>query len=102
MFGDLPGAAVVARDLAAEDDIRVERIGDGVAVLLDADGMPFAEGDLAVVAAARHARRAALLLAAANASTGKALSALTWYICAVGWLYHELQVSPPLTVTIAP
>ena len=101
MFCDLPGAAVVARDLAAEDDIRVERIGHGVAVLLDADRMPFAERDLAVVAAAQHAGRAALLLAAAN-RYGKALSALTWYICAVGWLYHELHVSPPLTVTIAP
>jgi hypothetical protein len=30
------------------------------------------------------------------------LSAATWNICAVGWLYQELQVSPPLTVTVAP
>src|SRR5881275_1771231 len=33
---------------------------------------------------------------------GKALSALTWYICAVGWLYQLLQVLPPLTVITAP
>src|SRR5262252_4760939 len=33
---------------------------------------------------------------------GNALSAFTWYICDVGWLYQELQVSPPLTLTIAP
>src|SRR5690349_15472987 len=33
---------------------------------------------------------------------GNALSAFTWYICAVDWLYHELHVSPPFTVMIAP
>ena len=34
---DLAGAAVVARDLAAVDDVGIERIGRDVAVLLDAD-----------------------------------------------------------------
>ena len=27
---------------------------------------------------------------------------VTWYICAVGWLYHELNVSPPFTVMTTP
>ena len=44
-FCDLAGAAVVARDLAAVDDVGVEGVGGGVAVLFDADGMPVAEGD---------------------------------------------------------
>src|SRR5438874_13842179 len=33
---------------------------------------------------------------------GNALSALTWYICAVGWLYQLLKVLPPLTVITVP
>jgi hypothetical protein len=33
---------------------------------------------------------------------GKALSAATWYICAVDWLYQELQDWPPLTLMMAP
>ena len=64
---DLAGAPVEARHLAAVDDVGVERVGRDVAVLFDADRVPFAEGDLAVVAAARDAGRAALLLAAADA-----------------------------------
>src|SRR5205814_984353 len=60
-------AAVPARELAAVDEVRIERVGDGVAVFLDRGGMPLAVGDAAVVAARLHARRAALLLAAADA-----------------------------------
>ena len=63
----LPRAPIVARHLAAEHDVRIERVGRHVAVLLDADRVPFAERDLPVVAAARDARRSALLLAAADA-----------------------------------
>jgi hypothetical protein len=33
---------------------------------------------------------------------GKRLSAATWNIWPVGWLYQELQVRPPLTDTVAP
>ena len=60
-------APVVSRDLAAVDDVGVERIGRDVAVLLDANRMPFAEGDLPVVATTRYARRPALLLSTAHA-----------------------------------
>ena len=67
MFSTCPVRRSKRVTLPPIDDIRIERIGHGVAVLLDADGMPFAEGDLPVVAAARHAGRAALLLAAADA-----------------------------------
>ena len=63
----LPGAPVVARDLAAVHDVRIERIGRRVAVFLHADRMPLAKRDLAVVAAARDAHRSAVLLAAADA-----------------------------------
>ena len=52
---DLAREAVVARGLAAVDQMRVERIGSDVAVLFHAHGTPVAEGDLAVVAAAGDA-----------------------------------------------
>src|SRR5438093_6931640 len=44
----------------------MQRVGRGVAVFDDPDGVPLAEGDLAVVPAARNAHRAAFLLPAAN------------------------------------
>ena len=64
---NLAGLAVVSRDLAAVDDVGVQRIGHGVAVFLDADRMPLAERNHPVAAAAGDAGRAALLLAAADA-----------------------------------
>ena len=63
----LAGAPVVARELAAVDDVGVERVGRDVAVLLDRHRVPVAEGDPPVVRAARDTGRAALLLAAADA-----------------------------------
>src|SRR5439155_10548757 len=62
----LPGAPVVAGDLPAVPHAGVEGIGHAVAVFLAAGRMPFAEGDPAVLAAARDAGGAALLLAAAE------------------------------------
>src|SRR5207302_4786866 len=62
----LAGPAVVAGQLAAVHDFGIARVGRGVAVLLDPDGAPVAEGDLSVRSAARDAGRAALLLAAAD------------------------------------
>src|SRR5262249_42385778 len=56
-----------AGELAAIHEVGVERIGHDVAVLLRGDGVPVAHRDLAVVAAAGDAHRAALLLAAAHA-----------------------------------
>src|SRR5262249_16103889 len=56
--------AVEARHLAAVDEVGVERVGRDIAVLLHADRVPVAEGDLAVAAAAAHAGRPALLLPA--------------------------------------
>src|SRR5579863_8760632 len=53
-------------DLSAERDARVRRVGDDVPVLLRADGMPIAFGDFAPLAATDDARRAALLLSAAD------------------------------------
>src|SRR5258706_3034783 len=63
----LAGAAIVTSKLTAVDDIRVERISRHAAILLRAYRMPFAESDLAVVAAAGNAGAPALLLAAAQA-----------------------------------
>src|SRR5205085_8870015 len=51
----LPRALVEARELAAIDEVRVERVGRDVAVLFCADGAPIAERDRAVVAATRRA-----------------------------------------------
>src|SRR5579862_4808632 len=58
-LGDFSAAGTV-------DDVGVERIGSDVAVLDGADRMPVAIGDLAIVATARDADRAALLLSGAD------------------------------------
>src|SRR5437773_1932006 len=63
----LGGPAIVTSDFAAVDDIGVARIGDGVAVFFNADGVPLAKCDLSIVAAARDARGATFLLAGADA-----------------------------------
>src|SRR5205807_140664 len=60
----LAGAAVEARHLAAIDEVRIERVGSDIAILLDADRVKLAEGDLAMRATTAHGRRAAFLLAA--------------------------------------
>ncbi len=52
---DLAGAAIVTRDLAAVDDVRIERVRRGVTVLFDTGGMPVVKGDAAVVTAAADA-----------------------------------------------
>ncbi len=62
----LPGVAIPARELAAVDDVRVERVRRRVAVLLHAGRVPVAEGERAVGAARRDACGSALLLAAAE------------------------------------
>src|SRR6202040_1562194 len=62
----LTGASIVASHFSAVDDVGIERIGGCVTVFLDADGMPFAKRDLAIVPAAGDASRAAVLLAAAQ------------------------------------
>ena len=64
---DLPGAAIVARYFAAVDDVGIERIGRGIAILLDSHRVPVVKGDAAIVAAAGDARRTGVLLAAADA-----------------------------------
>src|ERR1051326_1848350 len=63
----LISAAVIARELTAIDDIGIERIRDAITVFFRRNGMPFTNRDLAVIPAARDARRAAFLLAAAQA-----------------------------------
>ena len=68
-FSTLPGAPMEARHFAssrAVHDVGIERIRRDVTVLDHSDGMPIAESDFAVVAAARNADRSALLLCTAN------------------------------------
>ena len=62
----LRDAAIVTRQLAAVDNVRIKWIGNNITVFFGADRMPFAESDLAIVAATGNARRAALLLATAQ------------------------------------
>src|SRR4029077_2461769 len=62
----LPRDAVEFGRLAPVDDIRVERVGRYIAVLLNANGIPVAKRDLAEIAAAGDARAAALLLPAVD------------------------------------
>ena len=66
MFCTSPVDLIEARHLAAVNDVGIERIGRDVAVFFDAHRLPVAEGDLAVIAAAGDADRAALLLAAVD------------------------------------
>ena len=65
-FLRLSGALDEALDFSAEEDARMQRIGNDVAVFLRAGGVPIALRDCAPIAAAAHARRTALLLAAAD------------------------------------
>src|SRR5205807_3546832 len=62
----LPGAAVITCQLAAVDDVRVEGIRNNIPVFLSRHRMPLADSDLAIIAPAGNARRAALLLSAAK------------------------------------
>src|SRR5689334_7554600 len=58
--------AVISRNLetrATINDVWIERIGRDVRIFVGSDGMPVMEGDLAIVATAQRAGRAALLLA---------------------------------------
>ena len=64
---DLARATIVDGDLSTVDEVGVEGVGGGVAVLLDAGGVPVVEGDASVVASAIDAGAAAILLAAADA-----------------------------------
>jgi hypothetical protein len=101
----LPGGPVELRDLAAAaavDNVRVERIGRDVAIFDDAHGMPLAEGDGAIVAAAGDADRTALLLAAANA-IGKSCRLPDVIELRGGLVVPGTPgAAPPFTVTIAP
>src|SRR6185437_2740506 len=63
----LRGATVIARELAAIHNVRIERIRDHIAVFFGGNRVPFANGDLAIVSSAGDAGRAALLLATAEA-----------------------------------
>ena len=63
---DVTGIPVEPRQLAAVDQVGVQRVRRDVAVLLGAHRVPFADGDLPVVAAARHAGGARLLLPAVH------------------------------------
>ena len=56
MFCACAGAPIVTRELAAIDDVRIERIRNDVTIFFSADRMPFAESYLAVVAAAGDAQ----------------------------------------------
>src|ERR1041384_6070874 len=56
------GGPVIASELASVNNIGIEWIGSNIGVLVGPHRMPFAKRDLAIVAAAGHARRSAFLL----------------------------------------
>src|ERR1700720_3314187 len=60
----LPGPAIEPRQFAANDNVRIERIGDDVTVFLGRDRLPIAKRDLASVAATFDSHRTAFLLSA--------------------------------------
>src|SRR5205823_14673912 len=59
----LAGPAVEPRQFPADDDVRIERIGDDITVFLGGHWLPIAKRDLARVAAAFDSDRTAFLLA---------------------------------------
>src|SRR5262249_46631445 len=62
----LSRSPVVSTDLAAVDDVRIQRVGRHVAILFGADRMPLPKRDLPIVAPACNSYRTALLLAAVD------------------------------------
>src|SRR5882724_2798188 len=67
---NLPGDPVISRHIRAAgtvNNVWIHGIGNGISVLDCPNGMPIAESNFAVVAAAGNAYGAAILLAAANA-----------------------------------
>src|SRR5579864_2571210 len=66
----LAGAAVITEELAicsaAIDDVGIGGIGRDIAALASSGGVPVAEGDCAVIAAAKNKDAAAILLRAVN------------------------------------
>ena len=65
----MAGIAVEPGDFeprTAIDDVRIQRIGSHVGILISADRMPVIRRDLAIIATAEHSSGAALLLAAIN------------------------------------
>src|SRR5207245_3857486 len=59
----LAGASIVARQLAAIDNIEIERVGEDIAIFLGRHRVPIAKGDRAIIATTGDSDRAALLLA---------------------------------------
>src|SRR5205823_7454643 len=59
---NFPRPLVEATDLSAVDDVRIERIGRDITVLLYAYRIPFTQSDRAVIATAHRSDRATLLL----------------------------------------
>jgi hypothetical protein len=82
LFVPARDGAVAAADV---NDVGVLGIDGEVAALAAAGGEPVARCDLEVVGAA-----------------GDWSSVVTWYICAVGWLYQEDQVLPRLRLMVVP
>ena len=74
---DLTGPTVVAGDLAAIDDVGIQRIGSDVAVFLDSDRVPLAERDPALVTAALRRTPSRFPAVHRRRDTGNALSVLT-------------------------
>src|SRR5438034_11242704 len=60
----LTGAAIESRQLTADDNVWIERIGNDVTIFLSRDRLPIAERDLALIAATFYSDRTALLLTA--------------------------------------
>src|SRR5437660_6944815 len=60
----LTGATIESRQLTANDNVWIERIGNDVTIFLGRDRLPIAERDLALIAAAFDSDRTAFLLAA--------------------------------------
>ena len=58
----LTGSSIKPRQFAADEDVRIERIGDHVTVFLRRDRLPVTEGDFPIVATTCDPDRTAFLL----------------------------------------
>src|SRR5438105_8172337 len=71
----LTGAAIESRQLAADDNVWIQRVGDNVTIFLGRDRLPIAECDFAFTAAAFDSHRTALLLSAVKPVRKRVVSA---------------------------
>src|SRR5207302_10306931 len=71
----LTGAAIESRQLTADDNVWIQRVGDDVTILFGGDRLPLAECDFSFIAAAFASHRTSLIVFAVDPIRPHVLSA---------------------------